>query len=415
MQFEFFGKENKDFVPLSVRLAPQNLEEFVGQKHLVGEGRPLRVLIENGRLKSSIFFGPPGCGKTALARIIANFVNTKFEEVNAAKIKPGEVKNLVEYLVSYYKHSGKPADLYLDEIHRLNRLHQEFFLPFTEDGSLILIASTTHNPFFAISGALLSRSLLFEFEPLSEDEVSAILKRAITCIYKEYNISVSDDVISILSQLSDGDARRALNVLEAALIVSQKQGLKGIGSSLIQDILPKRVYTLSEDEHYDMISALIKSIRGSDPDASVYWLVRLLEQGEDPLYIIRRLFVHACEDIGLEDPEAIRVISACKEGFEMVGRPEGDIILTFAVLYLALAKKSNSVIKTLYNAKEVVEKTGKLPVPMHLRDSHYRGAKKLGRGVGYIYPYGENKGKKQDYLPETIRGIKIFEKEEEQC
>jgi putative ATPase len=178
--------------------------------------------------------------------------------------------------------------------------------------------------------------------------------------------------------------------------------------------MPHRAYTLTEDEHYDMISALIKSIRGSDPDAAVYWLVRLLEQGEDPLYIIRRLFVHACEDIGLEDPEAIRVVSACKEGFEMVGRPEGDIILTFAVLYLALAKKSNAVIRTLAKAREIVEETGKLPVPLHLMDSHYPGAKRLGRGVGYVYPYGKNRGVKQDYLPDKIKGIKIFQREEEQ-
>jgi len=414
LQFDIFENKNKDFLPLSVRLAPQTLEEFVGQQHLVGDGKPLRVLIENGRLKSSIFFGPPGCGKTALARIIANFVKTRFEEVNAAKIKPSEIKNLVDHLISYFKVAGKPAILYLDEIHRLNRLHQEFFLPFTEDGSLILIASTTHNPYFAISSALLSRSMLFEFKPLGEEDILKILRRAGDLIAREQNIKVSDDVLVKVSQMADGDARRALNVIETALLVAVNQKLRQINMSLIQEIMPHRAYTLTQDEHYDMISALIKSIRGSDPDAAVYWLVRLLEQGEDPLYIIRRLFVHACEDIGLEDPDAIRVVSACKEGFEMVGRPEGDIILTFAVLYLALAKKSNAVIRTLAKAREVVEKTGKLPVPLHLMDSHYPGAKKLGRGVGYIYPYGKGRGAKQDYLPDKIKDVKIFQKEEEQ-
>lgn len=412
MQFEFFEKKTGNFVPLSVRLAPQKLEEFVGQEHLVGKGKPLRVLIENGRLKSSIFFGPPGCGKTALARIIANLVNTRFEEVNAARIKPSEIKNLVDYLVGLYKTSGKPAILYLDEIHRLNRLHQEFFLPFTEEGSLILIASTTHNPFFAISNALISRSILFEFRALTRDDVRKILERAATYVKESFSIEVSQNVLDIISDMSEGDARRALNLVEVALLVAGKEAIPVIDENLINEIMPHRIFSLTEDEHYDMISALIKSIRGSDPDAAVYWLVRLLEQGEDPLYIIRRLYIHSCEDIGLEDPEAVRVVQACKEGFEMVGRPEGDIILTFAVLYLALAKKSNAVVRTLGRAREIIRETGNLPVPMHLRDASYKGATKIGRGVGYIYPYGKNKGVKQVYLPEKIKERKIFEKED---
>jgi putative ATPase len=412
LQFEFFEKKKGNFVPLSVRLAPQKLEEFVGQEHLVGKGKPLRVLIENGRLKSSIFFGPPGCGKTALARIIANLVNTRFEEVNAARIKPSEIKNLVDYLVGLYKTSGKPAILYLDEIHRLNRLHQEFFLPFTEEGSLILIASTTHNPFFAISNALISRSILFEFRALTRDDVRKILERAATYVKESFSIEVSQNVLDIISDMSEGDARRALNLVEVALLVAGKEAIPVIDENLINEIMPHRIFSLTEDEHYDMISALIKSIRGSDPDAAVYWLVRLLEQGEDPLYIIRRLYIHSCEDIGLEDPEAVRVVQACKEGFEMVGRPEGDIILTFAVLYLALAKKSNAVVRTLGRAREIIRETGNLPVPMHLKDASYKGATKIGRGVGYIYPYGKNKGVKQVYLPEKIKERKIFEKED---
>ncbi|HOK23338.1 MAG TPA: replication-associated recombination protein A [Candidatus Hydrothermia bacterium] len=412
MQFDFFEKEKRDFIPLSVVLAPQKLEEFVGQEHLVGQGKPLRVLIENGRLKSSIFFGPPGCGKTALARIIANLVNTKFQEVNAARIKPSEIKKLVDYLVNIYKSSGKPAILYLDEIHRLNRLHQEFFLPFTEEGSLILIASTTHNPFFAISNALISRSMLFEFKPLMPHDIVTILERAKFYLKDHYSVEVSQRAIEIITDMSEGDARRALNLLEMALLVVQRQGGPIINDDLIKDIMPQRVFSLTEDEHYDMISALIKSIRGSDPDAAVYWLVRLLEQGEDPLYIIRRLFIHSCEDIGLEDPDAVKVVQACKDGFEMVGRPEGDIILTFAVLYLSLAKKSNAVVRTLANAREVIRKTGNLPVPMYLRDANYKGAVRIGRGVGYIYPYGENRGVRQVYLPEEIKGMKIFKKEE---
>ncbi|MGB9824242.1 MAG: replication-associated recombination protein A [Candidatus Hydrothermia bacterium] len=413
MQFRFFDGNNEGFIPLSVRLAPQKLEEFVGQKHLIGEGKPLRILIESGRLKSSVFFGPPGCGKTALARIIANFVSTRFEEVNAAKIKPSDLKNLVEYLVSIYKNTGKPAVLYLDEIHRLNKLHQEYFLPFTEEGSLILIASTTHNPFFAISNALLSRSMLFEFKPLEDEDIKSILRRAKDFVKAEYSLQVEDEVIEIVTSMSEGDARRALNVLEMAVLVATEAKISKIDANLVKEIMPQRVFSLTRDEHYDMISALIKSIRGSDPDAASYWLVRLLEQGEDPLYIIRRLFVHACEDIGLANPNAVRVVAACKEGFEMVGRPEGDIILTFAVLYLALSKKSNAVVRTLANAREIISKTGNIPVPMHLRDASYKGAKKIGRGVGYIYPYGKNKGVKQEYLPDEIRGYKIFEKEDE--
>ncbi len=412
MQFDFFEKEKRDFIPLSVVLAPQKLEEFVGQEHLVGQGKPLRVLIENGRLKSSIFFGPPGCGKTALARIIANLVNTKFQEVNAARIKPSEIKKLVDYLVNIYKPSGKPAILYLDEIHRLNRLHQEFFLPFTEEGSLILIASTTHNPFFAISNALISRSMLFEFKPLMPHDIVTILERAKFYLKDHYSVEVSQRAIEIITDMSEGDARRALNLLEMALPVVQRQGGPIINDDLIKDIMPQRVFSLTEDEHYDMISALIKSIRGSDPDAAVYWLVRLLEQGEDPLYIIRRLFIHSCEDIGLEDPVAVKVVQACKDGFEMVGRPEGDRILIFAVLYLSLAKKSNAVVRTLANAREVIRKTGNLPVPMYLREANYKGAVRIGRSVGYIYPYGENRGVRQVYLPEERKGMKIFKKEE---
>lgn len=412
MQFEFFKERNQSFVPLSVKVAPQTLEEFVGQEHLTGPGKPLRLLIESGRLKSSIFFGPPGCGKTALARIIANSVKTKFEEVNASKIKPSEIKDLVNYLVGIFKTTGKPAVLFLDEIHRLNRLQQEFFLPFTEDGSLILIASTTHNPSFAVSNALLSRSMLFEFKELEPSHIKQILLRASKLIKEEKGLEVVEEALDFLAQMVNGDARRALNVLESALLVAEQRGEKIINLELVQEIMPSRVFTLTEDEHYDMISALIKSIRGSDPDASVYWLVRLLEHGEDPLYIIRRLYVHACEDVGLANPNAIRVVQACKEGFEMVGRPEGDIILTFTVLYLALSKKSNAVIKALEKARDVVKETGNLPVPMHLRDVHYKGAKRMGRGVGYIYPYGKNQGVKQDYLPEELKGIKIFEKEE---
>ncbi len=413
MQFQFFDENKEGFIPLSVKLAPQKLEDFVGQKHLIGEGKPLRILIESGRLKSSVFFGPPGCGKTALARIIANFVNTRFEEVNAAKIRPTDIKNLVEHLVGIYKTTRKPAVLYLDEIHRLNKLHQEYFLPFTEEGSLILIASTTHNPFFAISNALLSRSMLFEFKPLEDEDIKSILQRAKDFVKNEYSLRVADEVIDVITSMSDGDARRALNVLEMAVLVATAAKISIIDVNLVKEIMPQRVFSLTQDEHYDMISALIKSIRGSDPDAASYWLVRLLEQGEDPLYIIRRLFVHSCEDIGLANPNAVRVVAACKEGFEMVGRPEGDIILTFAVLYLALSKKSNAVVRTLANAREIISKTGNIPVPMHLRDASYKGAKKIGRGAGYIYPYGKNRGVNQEYLPDELKGYRIFEKEDE--
>jgi len=406
---KFEGRKKDVFVLLSQKVAPGTLEEFVGQEHLIGKGKPLRVLIERGQLRSSIFFGPPGTGKTALARIIANKVNADFYELNATRLERGQLKETVKNLGKLSKIKGIPPVLFMDEIHRLNKLQQEYLLSFTEDGSIILIGSTTHNPFFAVSKALLSRSLIFEFKPLCKEHIVEILKRARKLIKEEKGVDFPNKILVKLAEVSEGDARRALNYMEVLSIISLEKGVKQITQKMLKELLPGRILSLTEDEHYDMISAYIKSIRGSDPDASVYWLVRLLDAGEDPLYILRRLFVHAAEDIGLENSDAIRVIAACKEGFEMVGRPEGDLLLTLATLYLATSPKSNRVLRVLGRAREVVSKTGNLEVPLHLRDSHYSGAKKLERGKGYVYPYGKNKGVKQQYLPDEIKDEKIYE------
>lgn len=391
--------------PLAYRMCPRDLDEFVGQEHILGEGKPLRRLIESGKLSASIFFGPPGTGKTALARIIAKRFNTPFYQINASEAKPSDLQGVLRNI----KRGG--GVLFVDEIHRFNRLQQEVLLPHLERGGFIFLGSTVQNPYFAISKAILSRTLVFEFKPLSEDEILRILKRAVEDErgLGDYDVQVEDGVLERIAVICEGDARRALNILEA--LFYSEGGERGTKLSLktLELLVERKTFVFSKDgdEHYDLISALIKSIRGSDPDASIYWLVRLLEAGEDPLYILRRIIVHSAEDIGLADPNALDVAVNAFKGFELVGRPEGDLLLALAVLYLATAPKSNTVLRALENARKLVREKRGYEVPAHLRDSHFRGAKKLGRGVGYKYPHSEDDSG-QKYMPTELDGEVIF-------
>jgi putative ATPase len=399
--------------PLAKRMAPRSLDEYAGQKHLLGKGKPLRRLIEDETLFSCVFFGPPGTGKTSLGKIIAERTHVPFVYLSAPEARTGELKKIIALTRKFRQSNGKRAVLFLDEVHRFNRQQQEFLLPAVERGDFIFIGSTVENPFFALSKALLSRCLVFEFRPLSEDDLLWILKAALADLARglgERGLEAEDTVLKTLCRLSDGDARRALNALEFASATMPEDSGGRLTDEALQTIFGRRVlrYSRNGDEHYDIISALIKSIRGSDPDAAEYWLVRLLESGEDPLYVLRRLLVHSAEDIGLADPNALVVIASALQGFERVGRPEGDLLLSEAVLYLATAPKSNTVLRTLSAARKALRENEAYEVPSHLRSSGYSGAKELDRGVGYVYPHGRNGPVDQTYLPEKLLGLKLF-------
>ncbi len=405
---ELFGQREIDFKKgetLAARMEPADLDEFVGQHHILGQGKPLRVLIENEKLMSAIFFGPPGTGKTSLARIIARRTKRHFIHFNAAESTPKELRKAI------HEAESLKGVLFVDEIHRFNRLQQDLLLPAVERGHFVFLGSTVHNPFFALSKALLSRTLLFEFKPLGEDDILKILRRALSDKGRglgSLNLDVEPQALARIAALSDGDARRALNYLELMALTVGQNGK--ITVDLLNQALTRQfAFDRSGDEHYDMISAFIKSIRGSDPDAAMYWFVRLIEAGENPEYILRRILVHSAEDIGLADPQALVLAASALNAFEMVGRPEGDLIIAEAVLYLATAPKSNTVLRALSAARKLVRERKALEVPQHLRDSHYSGAKRLGRGEGYIYPHSVNGHVEQSYMPKELADEKIFE------
>ena len=405
---ELFGQREIDFKKgetLAARMEPADLGEFVGQSHILGQGKPLRVLIENEKLMSAIFFGPPGTGKTSLARIIARRTKRHFIHFNAAESTPKELRKAI------HEAESLKGVLFVDEIHRFNRLQQDLLLPAVERGRFVFLGSTVHNPFFALSKALLSRTLLFEFKPLGEDDILKILRRALSDKERglgSLNLDVEPQALARIASISDGDARRALNYLELLALTVGQNGR--ITVELLSQALTRQfAFDRSGDEHYDMISAFIKSIRGSDPDAAMYWFVRLIEAGENPEYILRRILVHSAEDIGLADPQALVLAASALNAFEMVGRPEGDLIIAEAVLYLATAPKSNTVLRALSAARKLVRERKALEVPQHLRDSHYSGAKRLGRGEGYIYPHSVNGHVEQSYMPEELADEKIFE------
>ncbi len=385
--------------PLAYRMAPESLDEFVGQDHILGPGRPLRRLIEEGTLLSAIFFGPPGTGKTALARIIARKLGGTFVSLNAVTAGVRDIKEALRASIQ-----GPPV-VFIDEIHRFNKLQQDALLPHVESGDMLLIGASTENPFFALVPALASRSMLFEFKPLKDEELLSILKRAISDPrgLGEYDVRVSEDCLKAIVNLSGGDARRALNILEAGFLSVYDRATKKaeITPETISQVVSSGALYYDRQTHYDLASALQKSMRGSDPDATVYYLARMLEAGEDPMFIARRIVVCAAEDVGNADPQALVVATSAMVATEKIGLPEARIPLAQAALYVATAPKSNASYLAIERAIESVQKEPLLEVPDHLRDAHYRGADKLGRGTNYLYPHNyPGHYVNQKYLPE---------------
>jgi putative ATPase len=390
--------------PLAVRMRPASLDEFVGQTHFLGEGKLLRRMLEADRLTSVIFYGPPGTGKTTLAQLIAVYTKSEFVQLNAAGVGVKDVRAVLDAAKERLANGGKRTVLFLDEIHRFNRAQQDILLDDVEGGLILLVGATTENPFFAVNSPLVSRSQIFQFAPLSEDEIRALIRRAIADPLRGYGkmrIEIEPSAIDLWATKSDGDARRALSALEVAVLSQKDQSHLNITLDIAEQSIQRKaiVYDGTGDEHYDAASALIKSMRGSDPDAAVYWLARMLEAGEDPRFIARRIAILASEDIGNADPRAISVAAAAFDIVEKIGMPEAQLTLSQAVIYMATAPKSNAATTAISAAMRDVREGRTLPVPKHLRDSHYQGAKRLGHGEGYQYSHDFPGGiVEQDYL-----------------
>lgn len=403
--------------PLAARMRPRDLDEFVGQEHLVGPGRILRRLVESGELASLVLYGPPGTGKTTLARILAHSARAHFETLNAVTSGAADIRRVAQEAADRLRFYGQRTVVFVDEIHRFNRAQQDLLLPHVEDGTLVLVGATTENPFFALNSTLVSRVRILKLEPLSPDHVRRIVLRALDDAERGLGglrVHLEADALAHLVTACGGDARVALNALEVAATTTPPgpDGVRRVGVRAVEEALQRPVlsYDRAGDQHYDTVSAFIKSLRGSDPDAAVYWLVRMLEAGEDPRFVARRMVIHAAEDVGLADPTALLVATAAAHAVEYVGMPEAQIPLAEAALYIACAPKSNAVVRALGKAREDVRRTPPEPVPPHLRDSSYAGAAALGHGEGYRYPHDfPGAFVEQDYLPEGLRGRVYYE------
>jgi len=418
--FEQFKTNHADDIPsapLADRMRPRNLDEFVGQEHLVGKGKILREIIENDRPYSIIFWGPPGSGKTTLAKIIAEKTKSRFISFSAVTSGIKQIKEVME-IARYNKreHSIKTI-LFVDEIHRFNKAQQDAFLPFVESGTIILMGATTENPSFEVISALLSRTKTFVLYKLSHEDIKTLIERVLIDSERglgKYNIKISNEAIDFIARFSDGDARIAYNILELAAVAyfkENKQKTMEIDTHLIENIIQKKalLYDKNGEEHFNLISALHKSLRDSDPDAAVYWTVRMLESGEDPLYIIRRMVRFASEDVGLADPNALQVAISAKQSFEFIGPPEGYLAIIEAVIYLTLAPKSNSLYTTYNKVKSDVEEFGSLPVPYHIRNAPTRLMKDIGYGKGYKYAHDYSGAVvDQTHLPEKLLSRKYY-------
>lgn len=394
--------------PLAVRMRPRTLDEFCGQQHFLGPGKLLRRLLESDRLTSTIFYGPPGTGKTTLAQIIAGYTKAAFESVNAATIGVKDVREILARAKDRLADDGQRTVLFLDEIHRFNRAQQDVLLGDVEDGIVILIGATTENPFFSVNAPLVSRSQIFQFEPLNEDDVQALIRRALVDDERglgKHRATITDEACAFLATTSDGDARRALTAVEVAVRSNSNAGSTTtpltITLDVAQDSIQRKaiVYDGTGDQHYDAASAFIKSMRGSDPDAVVYWLARMLEAGEDPRFIARRIAICAAEDVGNADPQALILANAAAQITMFIGMPECQLPLAQAAIYIACAPKSNASAVAIWAAASDVKKGRTIPVPRHLKDTHYKGAERLGSGEGYQYAHDFADGMVgQDYL-----------------
>ena len=408
--FEYMRQQNmKDESPLASRLRPTTLDEVVGQQHIVGKDKLLYRAIKADKLSSIIFYGPPGTGKTTLAKVIANTTSAEFMQINATSAGKKDMEEVVAAAKNNQGMYGKKTILFIDEIHRFNKGQQDYLLPFVEDGTIILIGATTENPYFEVNPALLSRSVIFELKKLSTEDIRTLLLRAVNDTEKgmgSYHAQMDDDALEFLADMANGDARAALTAIELGILTTDRSE---------DGIIQKRVinYDKTGDNHYDTISAFIKSMRGSDPDAAVYYLARMLYAGEDVKFIARRIMILASEDIGNADPQALQVAVATAQAVERLGMPEARIVLAQAVTYMASAPKSNSAINAIDKAMRVVQETKTPPVPVHLQDAHYKSAGKLGHGKGYKYAHDyKNHYVKQQYLPDGLTGEVFYEPSE---
>ncbi len=416
--FDYMREQNqqKDS-PLASRLRPVTLEEVAGQQHIIGKDKLLYRAIQADKLSSVIFYGPPGTGKTTLAKVIANTTSADFTQINATSAGKKDMEAVVQQAKDNQGMYGKKTILFIDEIHRFNKGQQDYLLPFVEDGTITLIGATTENPYFEVNGALLSRSIIFELKPLSREDICSILQRAVTDEEKgmgSYHVVIEEEALKFLADAANGDARAALTAIELGVLTTP-QGEDGkihITLAVAAECIQKRVvqYDKGGDNHYDTISAFIKSMRGSDPDAAVYYLAKMLYAGEDIKFIARRIMICASEDVGNADPQALMLAVSAAQAVERVGMPEAQIILSHAVTYVASAPKSNAACVAIDHAMEVVKSTQTAPVPVHLRDSHYPGAQKLGRGTGYLYAHDyKNHYVAQQYLPDGLTDKKFYQ------
>lgn len=402
--------------PLAARMRPRTLDEVAGQEHIVGKDKLLYRAIQADKLGSVIFYGPPGTGKTTLAKVIANTTKSSFTQINATVAGKKDMEEVIEKAKNAQGMYGQKTILFIDEIHRFNKGQQDYLLPFVEDGTITLIGATTENPYFEVNGALLSRSQIFELRPLSQEDILKLIYKAVEDDERgmgAYRAVIDEEAAAFLADVSGGDARHVLNAIELGVMTTERSedGLIHITREVASECIQKRVlrYDKTGDNHYDNISAFIKSMRGSDPDAAVYYLAKMLSAGEEVAFIARRIMICASEDVGNADPQALVVATNASLAVERIGMPEAQIILSQAATYVACAPKSNSACNAIFAAMSTVEQTGNLPIPAHLQDAHYKGAAKLGHGTGYKYAHDYDKHYvDQQYLPYELTGTTFY-------